>query len=145
MSASKADLTSVETALAKVEKRIKANSDQNKTTLATIERINTRLQKDIKSSTTKAQASMDSIKKFENASDSIKQDIQLFKEEFDARLLELSAYEQQIAALTKATGLLDKKVKTLKQDNEFYTDKNLQVCRHHSKRDRRVEKTVEKK
>lgn len=135
MSASKADLKSVETALAKVEKRIKDNAAQNKTTLATIERINTRLQKDIKSTNTKAQAATDSIKKFQNTSDSIKKDIHLFKEEFDARLLELSAYEQEIAALTKATGLLDKKVKTLKQDNERYTDKKLTSLQASLKKD----------
>ncbi|WDP88604.1 MAG: hypothetical protein HUN04_02135 [Desulfobacter sp.] len=115
ISSSKADLKSVETALAKIEKRIKANAGQDKSTLAAIERVKKQLQTAIKKNNDQ----------FKTASGKIKEEIQLFKEEFDARLLELSAYEQEIAALTKSTGLLDKKIKTLKSDIEKAFDQKM--------------------
>lgn len=108
MSSSKADLKSVEAALASLEKGIKANRGQDKAALAAVEQIKKSLQADIKKSNAN----------FKSASAKIKEEIQLFKEEFDARLLELSAYEQEIAGLIKTTGLLDKRVKTLKLDIE---------------------------
>ena len=43
MSAAKVDLKAMEAALAKLDKRIKANADQDKSTLAAMERINQQL------------------------------------------------------------------------------------------------------
>ena len=122
MSSTKADSKSVEKALAKLaklEKQIKANAGQDKSTLAAMERINRQLQAGIKENNVQ----------FKSKSDQIKDEIQLFKEEFDARLLELSAYEQQIAELTKTTSLYDKKLKTLNQEIGADTDKKLDQVR----------------
>lgn len=122
MSSTKADSKSVEKALAKLaklEKQIKANAGQDKSTLAAMERINRQLQAGIKENNVQ----------FKSKSDQIKDEIQLFKEEFDARLLELSAYEQQIAELTKTTSLYDKKLKTLNQEIGADTDKKLAQVR----------------
>ncbi len=127
MSAAKADLKSLETALTKLERieaklkdieaEIKANADHNSSTLVTIDKIKQQLRANIKQNNAEFNATV--VK--------ITDEIQLFKEEFDARLLELSAYEQEIAALTKATSLLDKKVKNLTQDIEKSRDKKLQT------------------
>jgi chromosome segregation ATPase len=46
----------------------------------------------------------------------IKEDIQLFKEEFDARLLELSDYELQLGELRKNFSLTDKKVRRVEEE-----------------------------
>ncbi len=115
MSSNKADLKAMDKALAKLEKRIKTNAGQDKVTLAAMERVNRQLQAAIKENNVQ----------FKSKADQIKDEIQLFKEEFDARLLELSAYEQQIDQLTKSTGLLDKQIKTLKQETELIIDRKL--------------------
>jgi len=115
MSSNKADLKAMDKALAKLEKRIKTNAGQDKVTLAAMERVNRQLQAAIKENNVQ----------FKSKADQIKDEIQLFKEEFDARLLELSAYEQQIDQLTKSTGLLDKQIKTLKQETERVIDRKL--------------------
>lgn len=108
ISGAKADLKAFEAEVAKLEKRIKSNAGQDKATLAAIERINQEL--------------LDAIQKnnaqITSRSDRISQDMQLFKEEFDARLMELSAYEQQIGQLSKTTSLIDKQIKTLKKDTD---------------------------
>ena len=119
MSSSKVDLKAMEKALAKLDKRIKTNAAQDKSTLAAMERINTQLLAAIKENNTG----------FKSNADKIKAEIQLFKEEFDARLLELSAYEQQIARLSKEMSLLDKQLKTLKQDTQLSFDKKLDQLR----------------
>lgn len=54
--------------------------------------------------------------RFDTAAKQIKEDITLFKDEFDARLLELSEYEQQIGTLRKDFSLLDKKQKGFTQE-----------------------------
>jgi len=115
MSSSKVDLKSMNTAVAKLEKRIKTHANRNKSTLEQMERTHLKLQASIKEN--KAQ--------FKSGAGQIKDEIQLFKEEFDARLLELSAYEQQIEQLTKKSSLLDKQIKTLKQDVDGSIDKKL--------------------
>ncbi len=127
MSASKADLKSVETALTqlkqieatvkKFETRIAANAGQDASTLAAIDKIKQQLRTNIKQNNAEFSAAV--VK--------ITDEIQLFKEEFDARLLELSDYEQEIAALAKTTGLLDKKVNALKKDIEKSLDKKFQT------------------
>jgi len=54
----------------------------------------------------------------------IKEDTELFKKEFDARLLELSNYEQQTGELRKNISLLDKKYKKIDQDHSTQTNLN---------------------
>ncbi|MFH2058610.1 MAG: hypothetical protein ABIJ59_06895 [Pseudomonadota bacterium] len=55
-------------------------------------------------------------KQLDKTAQQLKEEITLFKEEFDARLLELSDYEQQIGVARKDLSLLDKKYKRLEQD-----------------------------
>ncbi|MDD9304843.1 MAG: hypothetical protein HUK40_21870 [Desulfobacter sp.] len=119
MSSAKADLAAVNKAMAKLEKRIKTNSGQDKATLAQMKKINGQLHAQIK----------DNNDRFKSSAQKIKDEIQLFKEEFDARLLELSSYEQQIAQLFKQTGLMDKKIKTLKQDTQISMEKEMAKAR----------------
>ena len=108
ISTAKVDLKTMKAALAKLDKRINANADQDKSTLATTERINQQLLSSIGKNSSN----------FKAVSGQIKKEFHLFKKDFHARLLELSAYEQKIAQLTKDTSLLDKKV-----------DKNLSLLR----------------
>ena len=106
LTASKADLNSMESALAKLSKQIQANSGQDKATVKAMEKLNKQLLAAIKANT-------DQVGK---TATRIKEEMQLFKEEFDARLLELSDYDQQIAQLGKKISLMDKGFKTLEQD-----------------------------
>jgi chromosome segregation ATPase len=115
MSAAKVDLKAMEAALAKLDKRIKANADQDKSTLAATERINQQLLAAIDKNNSDVKA----------VSGQIKKEFRLFKEEFDARLLELSAYEQRIVQLTKDTNRLGKQLDKLKQDTAASMDKKV--------------------
>ncbi|NWH04536.1 hypothetical protein [Desulfobacter latus] len=115
MSAAKVDLKAMDAALAKLDKRIKANADQDQSTLAAMERINQELLSTIDKNSSD----------FKAVSAQIKKEFRLFKEEFDARLLELSAYEQQIAQLVKDTGLLGKRVDALETNTAAAIDKKL--------------------
>ncbi len=115
MSAAKVDLKAMEAALAKLNKQINANADQDKSTLAAMERINQQLLSTID------QNSSD----FKAASTQIKKEFRLFKEEFDARLLELSAYEQRIAQIVKDIGVLGKKLDVLEKNTAASIDKKL--------------------
>ena len=115
MSAAKVDLKAMETALAKLNKRIKANAGQDKSTLAAMERINRQLLSAIDKNSSD----------FKAISAQIKKKLHLFKEDVHARLLELSAYEQRIAQLVKDTSLLDKKLDELKKNIAVSTDKKL--------------------
>ena len=54
---------------------------------------------------------------FEKTAQQMTNELTLFKEEFDARLLELSDYEQQIGILRKDLSLLDKQYRRLEQDH----------------------------
>lgn len=63
-----------------------------------------------------ASAMAENKKLLGNTSKQIKDEINLFKEEFDARLLELSQYQEQIAELGKSSSLLDKKVRNLEME-----------------------------
>jgi len=96
----KADAKIIKDQFAKLEKRVTNNTSQNKA--ATKKNL----------STIKA-----SQNQFDKATKQIKNDINLFKEEFDARLLELSDYEQQVGELRKSVSLLDKKQKRVEQDS----------------------------
>lgn len=115
MSAAKVDLKAMETALAKLDKRIQSNADQDKSTLAAMERINRELLSAIDKNNSDSKAICGQIKK----------EFHLFKEEFDTRLLELSAYEQKIAQLTKETSLLGKKLDALQNETAASIDKRL--------------------
>ncbi len=119
ISSAKADLKAMDTAVAKLEKRIKTNAGKDKTTLATMDRINRELLSAIKENDVR----------FKSQADQIKEEMQLFKEEFDARLMELLAYEQQIAQLNKNTSLFDKRLKTLKQDTDLARARSLDQMR----------------
>ncbi|WP_020585895.1 hypothetical protein [Desulfobacter curvatus] len=123
MSAAKVDVKTMEAAIGKLNKRIKANADQDKSTLATTERINQQLLSAIDKNSAD----------FKAVSAQIKKEFGLFKEEFDARLLELSSYEQKIAQLTKTTSLLSQKLDTLKKETaasiDSKVDKNLSLLR----------------
>jgi len=115
ISAAKVDLKAMETALAKLGKRINANADQDKSTLATTERINQQLLSTIDKNSSD----------FKTVSGQIKKEFRLFKEEFDARLLELSAYEQRIAQLAKDTSRLDKKLDKLSKETAASIDRKV--------------------
>nr|WP_319395181.1 hypothetical protein [uncultured Desulfobacter sp.] len=115
MSAAKVDLKAMEAALGKLDKRIKTNADQDKSTLAATERINQQLLAAIDKNNSDVKA----------VSGQIKKEFRLFKEEFDARLLELSAYEQRIAQLTKDTNLLGKQLEKLKKETAASMDKKM--------------------
>lgn len=113
MSASKADAKTIKNAMAALDKKIKKNAIQNKSTLVKMEAINQQLLASI----------TENNAQFKEKADLIKQEITLFKEEFDARLLELSAYEQQIGNLGKTTSLLDKRLKEI--DSKMISGKEL--------------------
>ena len=119
LSTDKADQKSVQTTVKKLEKKIRTNAGQDKTTLAAMERINQDLLAAIKENNTQ----------FKSKSAQIKHEMQLFKEEFDARLMELYAYEQQLAQLSKSVSLVDKQVKTLKADVESRTQYRIDKLR----------------
>ena len=97
----KADSKIIKGQLIKLDKRVANNANQNKTLVQTIERINRQTLLAIK----------ENQNQFNKTAKQIKDEINLFKEEFDARLLELSDYEQQIGELRKDFSLLDKKYK----------------------------------
>jgi hypothetical protein len=101
ISVSKADVKTMKADMAALDKKIKKNAGQNKKTLAATEAVNLKMLASITKNNTR----------FEEETSQIKQDITLFTEEFDARLLELSAYEEQIGLLRKTTSILDKKLK----------------------------------
>jgi chromosome segregation ATPase len=102
----KADTKIIKDQFAKLEKRIANNTNQDKSTLQTIERIN--------------KETLSSIKKNQNQFDKtarqIKKEATLFRKKFDTRLLELSSYEQEIGKLRKRVSLLDMKVKGFEQE-----------------------------
>ncbi|MCD4719147.1 MAG: hypothetical protein K8S13_04710 [Desulfobacula sp.] len=102
----KADTKTIKNRFTKLEKRVANNTNQDKTTLQTIERINKQTLSTIK----------ENQNQFDKTARQIKEETSLFKEEFDARLLELSDYEQLLGELRKNVSLLDKKFKGLEQD-----------------------------
>jgi len=106
MSASKADVKTIQGEMAALDQKIQKNAGQNNKALAAMDAFNQKILAAITENNTQ----------FEEKNRQIKRDITLFKEEFDARLLELSAYEEQIGLLRKTTSLLDKKLKGMEQD-----------------------------
>ncbi|MBU8849756.1 MAG: hypothetical protein KOO64_09445 [Desulfobacterales bacterium] len=102
----KADTKTIKDQFTKLEKRVANNTNQDKTTIQTIERVNKQTLLSIK----------ENQNQFNKMAQQIKDETSLFKEEFDARLLELSDYEQQIGELRKNLSLLEKKFKGFEQD-----------------------------
>lgn len=119
MSAAKVDLKAMESALAKLNKRIKANANQDKSTLAAMERINQELLSAINKNNSN----------FKAVSGQVAKKIKVFKKDFQAKLLELSAYEEKITKLAKETSWLGKKLNKLKKDTAASLDKNLSLLR----------------
>ncbi|MCD4678530.1 MAG: hypothetical protein K8S18_21460 [Desulfobacula sp.] len=106
LNTTKADTKTFNNKFTKLEKHISNNTKQDKTTIQTIERINKQTLSTIK----------ENQNQLDKTAQQIKDEINLFKEEFDARLLELSDYEQQIGELRRDLSLLDKKYKRLEQE-----------------------------
>lgn len=105
LNASKADTKKVDSSLSDLSKKVGNNTKKSQSNSQTIEKIKKETLANFKA--TQAQ--------FDKTANKIKEEITLFKEEFDARLLELSEYEQQIALLKKDLSLLDKKTTKLEQ------------------------------
>ncbi len=107
VSSSKADAKTIKAQLSKLNKQVNNNTSQNKSTITAIEKMN--------------QATLSTIntnqEQFDKTSTQIKEEITLFKEEFDARLLELSDYEEQIGLARKDLSLLDKKYKVFEREH----------------------------
>jgi len=114
LSTLKADNKNIKSLFSKIENRIDNNTNQNKTAGLAIQKINKQTLAAIKNNKIE-------LKK---ATQEIKEDTKLFKKEFDARLLELSNYEQQIGELRKNISLLDKKYKKIDQDHGTQTNLN---------------------
>ncbi len=106
MSVSKANVKTIKADMAALEKKIKRNAGQDKKTLVAMEAANLKMLATTTQNNTQ----------FEEKTSQIKQEITLFTEEFDARLLELLAYEEQIGQLRKTTSLLDKRLKEMELD-----------------------------
>ncbi len=118
MSASKVDLKAMETALKKLDQRIKTNAEQDKSTLASMERIN----KQLGTAIDKNNAGL------KKAAGEITEEVQQLKDKIDARLLELVVYEQKINNIVQETSRLDKEIATLKQETAAaYNEKLIQL------------------
>ena len=103
LSTLKADNKNIKSLFSKIENRIDNNTNQNKTAGLAIKNNKIELDK---------------------TTQKIKANTKLFKKEFDARLVELSNYEQQIGELRKNISLLDKKYKKIDQDHGLQTNLN---------------------
>ena len=114
LSTLKADNKSIKSLFSKIEDRIANNTNQNKTTSLAIKNSNNQTLAAIKNNNIE----------LNKAAREIKEDTKLFKKEFDARLLELSNYEQQVGEFRKNISLLDKKYKKIDQDYGNQTNLN---------------------
>ncbi|MEN8211860.1 MAG: hypothetical protein ABFR31_09090 [Thermodesulfobacteriota bacterium] len=133
LSTLKADNKSMKSHFSKIENRIDNNTNQNKINNLAIERIDKQALAAIKNNNIE----------LNKAAQEIREDTKLFKKEFDARLLELSNYEQQIAELRKDISLLDKKYKKIDQDHNKQTNLNKEVSEKTDELETSV-KTLEK-
>ncbi len=98
-----AQFAKLENQFTKIEKRVANNANQDKTTLLAIEGINEQTLSAFKESKTQ----------FDKTAQQIKNEADLLKNQFNARLLELSDYDQQIGELRKDFSLMDKRYKNL--------------------------------
>ncbi|MFH2091116.1 MAG: hypothetical protein ABIJ31_02025 [Pseudomonadota bacterium] len=113
----KADKTTMDSQFSTLKQQVTANTNQNKTTVAFIEQTNKETLLNIKKNQDQ----------FDKTAQQLKDEVTLFKEEFDARLLELSDYEQQIGVARKDISLLDKKYKHLEQEYLSKENFNAQI------------------
>ncbi|MCF6246588.1 MAG: hypothetical protein L3J69_04420 [Desulfobacula sp.] len=107
LSGSKADTKSLKSIRSALGKLIAQNTKQNKSNLQRTENLNKSILVAIK----------ENKLNFEKTTTQIKNESKLFKEEFDARLLELSVYQQELGELRKNFSLLDKKFKRYEQES----------------------------
>ncbi len=112
MAASKADTKTIDSTIAKLGKKIQNNAVKNKTNTKSIESINKQLLTAVKENNIQSKKTAGQIKK----------EINLFKKEFEKRLVELLAYEEQIGQLRKNFSLLDKKFNSLAQEKASAKD-----------------------
>lgn len=107
LTTSKADSAGINEQLTKLDTRVANNSNQNKLTLQSIERVN----KELLSSQTKIQTELNlDIKQ-------MKEELLSFKKGFDSKLAALGNYDQQLGELQKDLSLMDKKLKKMEQDS----------------------------
>lgn len=111
LASSKVDTETINAQLDKLTKQVTDNTNQDKITLQTIERINEQTLLTLKTNNTQ----------FDTIAQQIKTEIELFKKEFNARLLELSDDDQQIGELRKNISLMDKKYKNLESESVSQT------------------------
>ncbi len=102
-----AQFAKLENQFTKIEKRVANNANQDKTTLLAIEGINEQTLSAFKESKTQ----------FDKTAQQIKNEADLLKNQFNARLLELSDYDQQIGELRKDFSLMDKRYKNLETES----------------------------
>jgi len=114
LSTLKADDKNIKNLFSKFGTRIDNNTKQNKTTSLAVKKINEQTLAVIKSNKIE----------LNKATLELKEDTKLFKKEFDARLVELLNYEQQMDEFRKNISLLDKKFKKIDQDNSIQTGLN---------------------
>ena len=103
--------------LGSLEKKIAANAGQSKSLNQTIEKLNKQI----------ASLGKKNDQLFKKSTKQIKDEINLFKEELDARLLELSNYEQQIGELRKSVSLVDLKYRGLMKEGLTKSDLDHQI------------------
>ncbi len=106
LSSSKADTQSLKSIHSTLGKQITQNTKQNKTILQRAENLNKTILASINE--TKLNVKKNTLQ--------VNDELKLFKEEFDARLLELSAYQQELGELRKDFSLLNKKFKRYEQE-----------------------------
>ena len=102
-----AQFAKLENQFTKIEKRVANNANQDKTTLLAIEGINEQTLSAFKENKTQ----------FDKTAQQIKNEADLLKNQFNARLLELSDYDQQIGELRKDFSLMDKRYKNLETES----------------------------
>ncbi|MDA8135334.1 MAG: hypothetical protein M0T82_11965, partial [Desulfobacteraceae bacterium] len=107
LTTSKADSAAIKDQLAKLDTQVSNNSNQNKLTLQSIERVN----KELLSSQTKIQTELNQDIK------QMKEEFSSFKKGFDSKLAALGNYDQQIGELQKDASLMDKKLKKMEQES----------------------------
>jgi chromosome segregation ATPase len=107
LTTSKADSAGINEQLTKLDTRVANNSNQNKLTLQSIERVN----KELLSSQTKIQTELNQDIK------QINEEISSFKKGFDSKLAALGNYDQQLGELQKDLSLMDKKLKKMEQES----------------------------
>ncbi len=113
LSSTKADNKSIKTRFSKIGKQITNNTSKDIKAIKTIEASNKLTLAAIKENQT---AIKGNLVQFNEKIKLIKEDTKSFKKKFDARLFELSNYEQQIAELKKTISLLDKNYEQLEKN-----------------------------